>query len=70
MIGSDKHLTYPLDCLVNYLFNKDTNIQTIKDKFSSLFQHFNNKAVQLLRKAIFPDDYMDEDWENKLKQTN
>ena len=67
-IDSHKHLTYPLDCLVNYLLNKDTNIQTIKDKFSSLFQHFNDKAVQLLRKAVFPYDYMDEDWENKLKQ--
>ena len=39
-IDSYKHLTYPLDSLVNYLFNKDTNIQSIKTKFSSLFQHF------------------------------
>ena len=48
--------------------NKDTNIQSIKAKFSSLFQHFNDKAVKLLRKGIFPSDYMDEDWENELKE--
>ena len=67
-IDSYKHLTYPLDCLVNYLFNQDTNIQSIKTKFSSLFQHFNHKAVKLLRKGVHPYDHMDEDWENKLKQ--
>ena len=67
-IDSYKHLTYPLDCLVNYLFNKDTNTQSIKTKFSSLFQHFNDKAVKLLRKRVHPYDHMDEDWENKLKQ--
>ena len=67
-IDSYKHLTYPLDNLVNYLFNKDTNIQSIKTKLSSLFQHFNDKAVKLLRKSVFPYDYMDEDWENELKQ--
>ena len=66
-IESYKHLAYPLDCLVNYLFNKDTNIQSIKTKFSSFFQHFNDKAVKL-RKGIYPYDYIDEDWENKLKQ--
>ena len=43
-IDSYRHLTYPLDCLVNYLFNKDTNIQSIKTKFSSLFQHFKDDA--------------------------
>ena len=67
-IDSYKHLTYPLYNLVNYLFNKDTNIQSIKTKLSSLFQHFNDKAVKLLRKSVFPYDYMDEDWENELKQ--
>ena len=35
---SYKHITYPLDYLVNYLWNKDKNIQSIKTKFSSLFQ--------------------------------
>ena len=67
-IDSYKHLTYPLDSLVNYLLNKDTNIQSIKTKFSSLFQYFNDKAVKLLRKGVFPYDSMDEDWENKLKE--
>ena len=43
-IDSYKRLTYPLDSLVNYLFNKDTNIQSIKTKFSSLFQHFKDDA--------------------------
>ena len=51
-IDSYKHLTYPLDSLVNYLFNKDTNIQSIKTKFSSLFQDFNDKAIKLLRKGV------------------
>ena len=48
-IDSYKHLTYPIDCLVNYLFNKDTNTQPIKTKFPSLFQHFNDETVKLLR---------------------
>ena len=39
-IDSCKHLRYPLDSLVNYLLNKDTNTQLIKTKFSSLFQTF------------------------------
>ena len=67
-IDSYKHLTYPVDSLVNYLLNKDTNIQSIKTKFSSLFQYFNDKAVKLLRKGVFPYNYMDEDWENKLTE--
>ena len=67
-IDSYKNLTYPLDSLVNYLFNKDTNIQSIKYKFSSLFQHFNDRAVKLLRKGAFLYDYMDEDWGKKLKE--
>ena len=39
-IDSYKHLAYALYSLANYLFNKDTNIQSIKTKFSFLFQHF------------------------------
>ena len=66
-IDSYKHLTYPLDSLMNYLFNKDTKIQSIKIKFSSLFQHFNDSAVKLLRKGYYMD-HMDEDWESKLKR--
>ena len=65
---SYKHLTYPLDSPVNHLFNKDTNIQLVKTKFSSLFQHFKDDAIKLLRKGVYPHDYMDEDWENKLKE--
>ena len=68
-IDLHKHLTYPLDSLVNYLFNKDTNIQSIKNKFPSLFQHFKDDAKKLLRKGVYPYDYMGEDWESKLKQT-
>ena len=67
-IDSYKHLTYPIDCLVNYLFNKDTNTQPIKTKFPSLFQHFNDETVKLLRNWVYSYDYIDEDWENKLKQ--
>ena len=53
-ISSNKHLTYPFNFLLNYLFKKDTNIQSIKDKFWSLFQYLNDKAIKLLRKGIYP----------------
>ena len=65
-VESYKHLSYPLDGLVNYLQNKDTNIQSIKSKFSSLFQYCKDDAKQLSRKGVFPYDYMDEDWKNKF----
>ena len=67
-IDSYKYLTYPFDSLANYLFNKDTNIQSIKTKFSSLFQHFEDDAIKLLRKGLFPYHYIDEDWQNNLKE--
>ena len=52
-IDSYKHLTYPLDSLVNYLFNKDTNIQSIKTKFSSLLQHFkSDKKLKMISIVI------------------
>ena len=54
LIDSNKHLTYPLNFLLNYLFKKDTNIQSIKDKFLSLFQDLNDQAIKLLRKGIYP----------------
>ena len=44
---SYKDLTYPLDWLVNYLLNIDTNIQSIKTKFPSLFEHFKDDAIKL-----------------------
>ena len=65
---SYKHLTYPLEIFINYLFNKDTNIQSRKKKFSLLIKHFNIKSVTLLRRGVFPYDYMDEARENKPKQ--
>ena len=69
-IDSYKHLAYALYSLANYLFNRDTNIQSIKTKFSSLFQHFKDDAMKLLREGVFPHDYMDEDCEKKLKEKN
>ena len=39
-VDSYKHLISSLDGLVNSLLNKDTNIQSTKSKFSSLFQYF------------------------------
>ena len=64
-IDSCKHLTSSLDGLVNSLLNKDTNVQSIKSKFSLLFQNFKYDAMKLLRKGVYTYDYMDEDWENK-----
>ena len=63
-----KHLTSPLDAIVKSLLNKDTDISSIKNKFPSLFQYFGDETLKLLRKGIYPYDYMDEDWENKLKE--
>ena len=60
-IDSYKHLKSSLDVLINSLLNKDTNIQSIKTKFSSLFQYFKDDARNLLRKGVYPYDYMDED---------
>ena len=51
-IDSYKHLSYPLDGLVESLFNKDTDINSIKNKFPSLFQYFDDKALKLLRKGV------------------
>ena len=67
-IDSYKHLTSPLDAIVKSLLNKDTDISSIKNKFPSLFQYFGDETLKLLRKGIYPYDYMDEDWENKLKE--
>ena len=54
--------------LVQSLLNKEEDIDLIKNKFPSLFQYFDNKALQLLRKGVYPYDYVDEDWKNKLKE--
>ena len=63
------HLSASLDVLVNTLIIKDTDINSIKNKFSSLFCFFHEKyALRILRKGVYPYDYMDKDWENKLKE--
>ena len=72
-IDSYKHLTYPLetyplDGLVKSLLNKDTDANSIKNKFPSLFQYFDDKALKLLRKGVYPYDYVDENWKNRLKE--
>ena len=67
-IDSDKHLTYPLHAIIKSLLNKDADINPVKNKFPSLFQYFGDKASKLLRKGVYPCDYMDKDWENNLKE--
>ena len=46
--------------LVKSLLNKEKDIDFIKNKFPSLFQYFDNEALKLLRKGVYPYDYMDE----------
>ena len=60
-IDSYQHLSSPLDVLVKSLLNKETDIDLIKNKFPSLFQYFDDKALKLLIKGIYPYDYMGED---------
>ena len=67
-IDSDKGSTFPLDAIIKSLLNKDADINSIKNKFPSLFQYFGNKASELLGKGVYPYDYMDEDWENKFEE--
>ena len=67
-IDSCKHLTSSLDGLAKSLLNIDINVQSTKSKFSSSFQNFKDDAMKLLRKGVYPYDYIDEDWENKLKE--
>ena len=59
-------MTSPLDAIIKSLLNKEADINSIKNKFPSLFQYFGDKALKLL--IVYPYDYMDEDWENKLKE--
>ena len=44
------------------------DINSLNRKFPLLFQYFGDKALKLLRKGVYPYDYMDEDWKNKLKE--
>ena len=40
--------------LLMELLNKDTNINSMKNKFPSLFQYFGDKALKLLGKGVYP----------------
>ena len=40
--------------LLMELLNKDTNINSMKNKFPSLFQYFGDKALKLLGKGAYP----------------
>ena len=59
---------FPLDGIVKSLLNKDTDLNSIKSKFPSLSQYFGDKTLKLLRKGVYPYDYMDENRENKRKK--
>ena len=48
--------------------NSKTDAHSIKNKFPSLFQYFDDKALKLLRKGVYPYDYVDENWKNRLKE--
>ena len=67
-IDSYRHLSSSLDVLVKSVLSKETDINLIKNKFLSLFQYFDDKALKLLRKGVYPYDYMDVNWKNKLKE--
>ena len=66
-IDSYKYLPSFLDAIVKSLLNTYTDINSIKNKPPFLFQYFDDKALKLLRKGVYPCDYMDENWKNKLK---
>ena len=51
-VDSYKHLTSSLDGLVNSLLNKNENIQSIKEKFWSLFQHRKDNAKKIKKRRI------------------
>ena len=67
-VDSYKHLSSCLDVLVKSLWNQETDIDLIKNKFLSLFQYFDEKALKLLRKGVYPYDCMDENYKDKLKE--
>ena len=67
-IDSYRQLSTSLDVLVKSVLSKETDINLIKNKFLSLFQYFDDNALKLLRKGVYPYDYMDVNWRNKLKE--
>ena len=67
-IDSYRQLSTSLDVLVKSVLSKETDINLIKNKFLSLFQYFDDNALKLLRKGVYPYDYMDVNWKNKLKE--
>ena len=67
-IDSYRQLSTSLDVLVKSVLSKETDINLIKNKFLSLFQYFDDNTLKLLRKGVYPYDYMDVNWKNKLKE--
>ena len=75
-IDSSRHLLFSLDKLTNYLSNKYGNdshnseetINTLKQNFLSMYQYFGDDFLYLLRKGVFCYEYMDDNWEDKLKE--
>ena len=77
LIDLAKHLAHSLDSLIKYLSNnhdplkpqssKDTT-STLKQKFSSLYQHFGDDAIKLIGKGVDPYDYMGRNWLEKLNE--
>ena len=49
------------------IHNSEEEINKLKQKFSSMHQFFGINFLKLLRKAVFPYEYMDEKWKSKLK---
>ena len=74
-VDSFRHLPFPLDRLVNYLSanysHKDTSEETsnkLKQNFLSMYRYFGDGFLKLLRKGVFPYEYMNYKWEKKLKK--
>ena len=69
-IDSYEHLTYRLDGLIKSLLNKDADANSIKNKFPSLSQYFDDKALKLLRKGVYSFDFVDENWKDYYQILN
>ena len=53
--------------IIMSIHNSEEEINKLKQKFSSMHQFFGINFLKLLRKAVFPYEYMDEKWKSKLK---